>query len=186
VQIYATTKARSGGGGHVQKIVDEPRQRPEGAQVCCWTSRTMNSAFSGLLFALGDRPDLLLIVVNSSRGPIRRHHHGAAAALPHRVDAVCTGRHCRCGAHRRDHVHGVATANSVLVISFAASASPSSRSRTGRARSRLRALPPVLMTALAMIIGMAPMALGLGEGGEQNAHWDALSSVASYLQPSQR
>ena len=65
---------------------------------------------------------------------------------------------------------GVATANSVLVISFA--------------RERLNALGdasaaaleagfvrfrPVLMTALAMIIGMTPMALGLGEGGEQNA-----------------
>jgi multidrug efflux pump subunit AcrB len=65
---------------------------------------------------------------------------------------------------------GVATANSVLVISFA--------------RERLDALGdpvaaaldagfvrfrPVLMTALAMIIGMLPMSLGLGEGGEQNA-----------------
>jgi multidrug efflux pump subunit AcrB len=51
---------------------------------------------------------------------------------------------------------GVATANSVLVVSFAREAGA----------SRLR---PVLMTALAMIIGMLPMSLGLGEGGEQNA-----------------
>jgi multidrug efflux pump subunit AcrB len=65
---------------------------------------------------------------------------------------------------------GVATANSILVISFA-------RERllhTGNAiRAALEAgftrFRPVLMTALAMIIGMAPMALGLGEGGEQNA-----------------
>ena len=65
---------------------------------------------------------------------------------------------------------GVATANSVIVVSFART-----NLRNGLAplcaaweagSSRLR---PVLMTALAMIIGMLPMALGLGEGGEQNA-----------------
>jgi CzcA family heavy metal efflux pump len=65
---------------------------------------------------------------------------------------------------------GVATANSILVVSFA-------RERLaagdGPVRAALEAglirFRPVLMTALAMIIGMAPMALGLGEGGEQNA-----------------
>jgi multidrug efflux pump subunit AcrB len=65
---------------------------------------------------------------------------------------------------------GVATANSILVVSFA-------RDRMRDGASALQAaldagftrLRPVLMTALAMIIGMLPMALGLGEGGEQNA-----------------
>jgi multidrug efflux pump subunit AcrB len=65
---------------------------------------------------------------------------------------------------------GVATANSVLVISFA-------RERLEQGRSAIEAaleagfvrFRPVLMTALAMIIGMLPLALGLGEGGEQNA-----------------
>ena len=65
---------------------------------------------------------------------------------------------------------GVATANSVLVISFA-------RERMNAGDSAFQAaleagftrLRPVLMTALAMIIGMIPMALGLGDGGEQNA-----------------
>jgi multidrug efflux pump subunit AcrB len=65
---------------------------------------------------------------------------------------------------------GVATANSVLIVSYArvrmsAGADAfSAASQAGFARFR-----PVLMTALAMIIGMVPMALGLGEGGEQNA-----------------
>ena len=65
---------------------------------------------------------------------------------------------------------GVATANSVLVISFAREryeelGDPIAAAiEAGFVRFR-----PVLMTALAMIIGMAPMALGLGEGGEQNA-----------------
>jgi CzcA family heavy metal efflux pump len=65
---------------------------------------------------------------------------------------------------------GVATANSILVVSFA-------RQRMGEGLGPLKAaldagatrIRPVLMTALAMIIGMVPMALGLGEGAEQNA-----------------
>jgi len=65
---------------------------------------------------------------------------------------------------------GVATANSVLVVSFA-------RERMNAGDNAFEAaleagftrLRPVLMTALAMIIGMIPMALGLGDGGEQNA-----------------
>ena len=65
---------------------------------------------------------------------------------------------------------GVATANSILVVSFA-------RDRMNQGVSALQAaydagftrFRPVLMTALAMIIGMVPMSLGMGEGGEQNA-----------------
>jgi len=65
---------------------------------------------------------------------------------------------------------GVATANSILLVSFA-------RERMNEGLSAQRAaleagfirIRPVIMTALAMIIGMVPMALGLGEGGEQNA-----------------
>src|SRR5437868_15509612 len=65
---------------------------------------------------------------------------------------------------------GVATANSVLVVTFARNhlqegmdpLKAACEAGTGRLR-------PVIMTATAMIIGMLPMALGLGEGGEQNA-----------------
>jgi multidrug efflux pump subunit AcrB len=65
---------------------------------------------------------------------------------------------------------GVATANSILLISFA-------RERMQEGMDPLRAaveagytrMRPVIMTALAMIIGMLPMAMGFGEGGEQNA-----------------
>jgi multidrug efflux pump subunit AcrB len=65
---------------------------------------------------------------------------------------------------------GVATANSILMVTFA-----NEKRREGldalaaaleAGKTRMR---PVLMTALAMIIGMLPMSLGLGEGGEQNA-----------------
>jgi multidrug efflux pump subunit AcrB len=65
---------------------------------------------------------------------------------------------------------GVATANSILLITFANDLRHQGRDARAAAleagHTRLR---PVLMTALAMIIGMLPMSLGLGEGGEQNA-----------------
>jgi multidrug efflux pump subunit AcrB len=65
---------------------------------------------------------------------------------------------------------GVATANSILVVSFArerlASHGDAIKAALEAGYSRFR---PVMMTALAMIIGMVPMALGLGDGGEQNA-----------------
>ena len=65
---------------------------------------------------------------------------------------------------------GVATANSILLVTFAndqrRSGSDAINAALSAGYTRLR---PVLMTALAMIIGMLPMALGLGEGGEQNA-----------------
>ena len=65
---------------------------------------------------------------------------------------------------------GVATANSVLVISFARERMDAGDDAFEAAlQSGFTRLRPVLMTALAMIIGMIPMALGLGDGGEQNA-----------------
>jgi multidrug efflux pump subunit AcrB len=65
---------------------------------------------------------------------------------------------------------GVATSNSILMVSFA-------REQMAEGKNALEAaleagfvrMRPVIMTALAMIIGMVPMAIGLGEGGEQNA-----------------
>ena len=65
---------------------------------------------------------------------------------------------------------GVATANSILVISFAKETLLESHDPVDAAMAAgFTRFRPVIMTALAMIIGMVPMALGLGEGGEQNA-----------------
>src|SRR6185369_10074429 len=65
---------------------------------------------------------------------------------------------------------GVATANSILLVSFArdreAAGVAAGRAALEAGATRMR---PVLMTALAMIIGMIPMAIGMGDGGEQNA-----------------
>ena len=65
---------------------------------------------------------------------------------------------------------GVATANSILIVSFARERLEATGDAVQAAiEAGVTRFRPVLMTALAMIIGMAPMALGLGEGGEQNA-----------------
>jgi multidrug efflux pump subunit AcrB len=65
---------------------------------------------------------------------------------------------------------GVATANSILVVTFANDQRKVGRNAKDAALAAgMTRLRPVLMTALAMIIGMLPMSLGLGEGGEQNA-----------------
>ena len=65
---------------------------------------------------------------------------------------------------------GVATANSILVVSFAREQmSEGKNAREAALEAGFTRIRPVIMTALAMIIGMVPLAIGLGEGGEQNA-----------------
>src|SRR4029077_21229397 len=161
----------------VQKVVDaNAKDAPKGAQVYLLGQvRTMNSAFSGLLFGLLGAIVLiyLLIVVNfqswSDPFVIVTALPAALAGIVWTLFATETTLSVPAltGAIM---CMGVATANSVLVISFArerleALGDPIQAAiEAGFVRSR-----PLLMTALAMIIGMAPMALGLGEGGEQNA-----------------
>jgi multidrug efflux pump subunit AcrB len=65
---------------------------------------------------------------------------------------------------------GVATANSILMVSFAREQMAEGKlAREAAIEAGFVRIRPVLMTALAMMIGMVPMATGLGEGGEQNA-----------------
>ena len=65
---------------------------------------------------------------------------------------------------------GIAVSNSILMVSFAKEQLAAGMTAASAAiEAGFTRFRPVLMTALAMIIGMAPMALGLGEGGEQNA-----------------
>jgi multidrug efflux pump subunit AcrB len=179
VQVYATTQGRDLGAvaSDVQKIIsDTAGSVPKGSQVVLLGQvRTMNSAFSGLLFGLLGAVVLiyLLIVVNfqSWGDPFV-----IVTALPAAVAGIIwmlfgTGTTLSVPALTGAIMcMGVATANSVLVISFArerlADLGNSVEAALDAGFVRFR---PVLMTALAMIIGMAPMALGLGEGGEQNA-----------------
>ena len=179
VQIYATPQGRDLGAvaADVRAIIaDTAKQVPKGSSVVLLGQvQTMNSAFSGLLFGLLAAVVLiyLLIVVNfqswSDPFVIITALPAALAGIVWMlfstqttlsVPALTGSIMCM----------GVATANSVLVISFAREryeelGDPAAAAlEAGFVRFR-----PVLMTALAMIIGMTPMALGLGEGGEQNA-----------------
>jgi multidrug efflux pump subunit AcrB len=179
VQIYATTQGRDLGAvaADIHKLIAETaKDLPRGSSVALLGQvDTMNKAFSGLLFGLLGAIVLiyLLIVVNfqswSDPFVIIMALPAALAGIiwmlfvTHTtlsVPALTGAIMCM----------GVATANSVLVISFArevyeATGDPVKAAlEAGFVRFR-----PVLMTALAMIIGMAPMALSLGEGGEQNA-----------------
>ena len=162
---------------HIHQLVEDDRKDlPRGSSVTVRGQiETMGSSFRGLLLGLIGAVVLvyLLIVINfqSWLDPLI-----IITALPAALAGIVLMLFV-------SHTHvsvpaltgaimcmGVATANSVLVVSFA-------RERFDHGDSALQAalqagftrFRPVLMTALAMIIGMVPMALGLGEGGEQNA-----------------
>jgi CzcA family heavy metal efflux pump len=179
IDLYATTQDRDLGGIESDLrslIATTARDLPRGTTV---TLRgqviTMNTAFSGLTFGLIGAMVLvyLLIVVNfqSWLDPfvIITALPGALAGIiwilfitdtTLSVPALTGAIMCM----------GVATANSILVVSFAREQLDATGDAFAAAinagTARLR---PVLMTALAMMIGMLPMALGLGDGGEQNA-----------------
>jgi multidrug efflux pump subunit AcrB len=179
IDIFGTVQDADLGfvAGEVRKLLkDTEKDVPKGATVALRGQvQTMTSSFNGLLIGLAGAIVLvyLLIVVNfqSWIDPfiIITALPAALAGivwmlfLTHTtvsVPALTGAIMCM----------GVATANSILVISFARERMHAGLSAFDAAieagTTRLR---PVLMTALAMIIGMVPMSLGLGDGGEQNA-----------------
>jgi multidrug efflux pump subunit AcrB len=179
VQIYATPQGRDLGAvaADVRALIaDTAKDVPKGSSVALLGQvQTMNSAFSGLLFGLLAAVVLiyLLIVVNfQSWSDPFVIITALPAALAGIVWMLFTTQTTLSVPALTGAIMcmGVATANSVLVISFAREryeelGDPVAAAlEAGFVRFR-----PVLMTALAMIIGMTPMALGLGEGGEQNA-----------------
>jgi CzcA family heavy metal efflux pump len=179
IDLFATTQDRdlAGVAHDIQDVINQNAGgAPRGAVVTLRGQiATMDSAFGGLGFGLVGAIVLiyLLIVVNfqSWLDPFV-----IITALPAALAGIvwmlfATGTTLSVPALTGAIMcMGVATANSVLVVSFA-------RQRLAETGDALMAAMeagvtrcrPVLMTALAMIIGMAPMALGLGEGGEQNA-----------------
>ncbi|MFT3977356.1 MAG: efflux RND transporter permease subunit [Sphingomonas bacterium] len=179
IDVYATTQGRDLGAvaGDVNRAIKSlEKELPKGAIVTVRGQyATMNTAFSGLGFGLLGAVVLiyLLIVVNfqSWLDPFV-----IITALPAALAGIVwmlftTGTTLSVPALTGAIMcMGVATANSILVVSFArerlAELGDSTRAALEAGMVRFR---PVLMTALAMIIGMAPMALGLGDGGEQNA-----------------
>lgn len=179
VDVYATTQGRDLGGvaRDIRKVIKaHAAEAPTGSTI---TLRgqvvTMNTAFSGLIFGLIGAVVLiyLLIVVNfqSWTDPFV-----IVTALPAALAGIiwtlfATGTTLSVPALTGAIMcMGVATANSILVVSFARERlDATGDALTAAIEAGFTRFRPVLMTALAMVIGMAPMALGLGEGGEQNA-----------------
>ncbi len=179
IDVYASTQGRDLGGvmRDVNRVLQPFRQQlPRGTQMIVRGQVvTMTSSFIGLGVGLLCAIVLVyfLIVVNfqSWLDPFI-----IITALPGALAGICW---MLLLSHTTLNVPsltgavmcmGVATANSILMVSFARdrmrAGIPAAQSALEAGYTRMR---PVLMTALAMIIGMLPMALGLGEGGEQNA-----------------
>lgn len=179
MDVYASTQDRDLGAvaAATDKILKEfDNQLPRGTHlVMRGQVSTMRSSFFGLGAGLLGAIVLvyLLIVVNfqSWLDPFI-----IIAALPGALAGICWFlllTHTRLSVPSLTGAvmcMGVATANSILMVSFAREqmdeGMPAFKAAVAAGYTRIR---PVLMTALAMIIGMVPMALGFGEGGEQNA-----------------
>jgi CzcA family heavy metal efflux pump len=179
IDVYASVDGRDLGGvadDTVKALAPFREKLPRGTQMnVVGQVGTMTSSFEGLLIGLVMSIVLvyLLIVVNfqSWLDPFI-----IITALPGALAGICWMlflTHTTLSVPALTGAVmciGVATANSILLISFA-------RERMAEGMHPIKAaleaghtrMRPVVMTALAMIIGMVPMALGLGEGGEQNA-----------------
>jgi multidrug efflux pump subunit AcrB len=179
IDIYGSVQGRDLGGvaTDIRQIVDDSKKElPRGSQITVRGQiQTMHTAYFGLLGGLVFSIILvyLLIVVNfqSWLDPFI-----IISALPASLAGIAwflfvTRTTLSVPALIGSIMCvGVGTANSILVVSFAKEQMAEGK---GAVEAALQAgftrFRPVLMTALAMIIGMVPMALGLGEGGEQNA-----------------
>jgi multidrug efflux pump subunit AcrB len=161
----------------MNKIIKEASKKlPKGSKIALKGQvETMQRSFSGLLWGLMAAILLvyMLIVVNfqSMRDPLI-----IIMALPAALAGIVwmlflTRTTVSVPALTGSIMcMGVATANSVLIISFAREQMAEGKdARSAAVEAGFTRLRPVVMTALAMIIGMIPMALGLGESGEQNA-----------------
>ncbi len=179
INIYAAVDGRDLGGvaDEVEKRVQAiEKDLPKGSHIVVRGQvQTMKSSFTGLGLGLLGAIVLayLLIVVNfqSWLDPFI-----IITALPGALAGICW---TLLLTHTTLNVPsltgaimcmGVATANSILMVSFAREQLEEGKNaRDAAIEAGFVRIRPVLMTALAMIIGMVPMAVGLGEGGEQNA-----------------
>ena len=179
INVYASVDGQDLGAVAdkvTEYVKDAEKQLPRGSHINIRGQvQTMRSSFTGLAFGLIGAIVLayLLIVVNfqSWLDPFI-----IVTALPGALAGICW---MLLITHTTLNVPsltgaimcmGVATANSILMVSFAREQMDEGKSAQEAAvQAGFVRMRPVIMTALAMIIGMVPMAIGLGEGGEQNA-----------------
>jgi multidrug efflux pump subunit AcrB len=179
INVYAAVDGRDLGSVSAQiekRIQDIEKELPRGSHIVLRGQvETMKNSFTGLGLGLIGAIVLayLLIVVNfqSWLDPFI-----IITALPGALAGICW---MLLLTHTTLNVPsltgaimcmGVATSNSILMVSFARERLDEGKNaREAAIEAGFVRIRPVLMTALAMIIGMVPMAIGLGEGGEQNA-----------------
>jgi multidrug efflux pump subunit AcrB len=179
IDIYGSAQGSDLGyiSSQLNKLIDDTKKDvPKGSHVVVRGQvQTMKQSFNGLLLGLCAAIVLvyLLIVVNfqSWLDPFI-----IITALPAALAGIVwmlflTGTTVSVPALTGAIMcMGVATANSVLMVSFARERMDAGDdARHAASQAGFQRFRPVIMTALAMIIGMIPMALGLGDGGEQNA-----------------
>lgn len=179
VDIYANVQGSDLGGvsSEISKVMDEfePKLPRGSSMVMRGQVETMESSFfgleAGLLFAIVLVYLIMVVNFQSWTTPFL-----IITALPGALAGVVwalflTGTTLNVPSMMGAIMGvGVATSNSILMVTFANSHLREGKDSIGTAiEAGFTRLRPVLMTALAMIIGMLPMSLGLGEGGEQNA-----------------
>jgi multidrug efflux pump subunit AcrB len=179
INVYASVAGNDLGSVSsqvIQLVNDMQKDLPRGTHTFIRGQvQTMNSSFLGLAVGLVGAIVLayLLIVVNfqSWLDPFI-----IITALPGALAGICwmlLFTHTSLSVPSLTGAimcMGVATANSILMVSFAREQLNEGKSAVDAAlEAGFVRMRPVIMTALAMIIGMVPMAIGLGEGGEQNA-----------------
>jgi multidrug efflux pump subunit AcrB len=159
-----------------QVLKDNQDKLPRGTEIFVRGQiQTMHTSFvglvSGLLFSIVLVYALIVVNFQSWLDPFI-----IIAALPGALAGIVwllflTGTHISVPALTGAIMCvGVATANSILVVSFAKEQMEAGlNARDAALSAGFTRFRPVIMTALAMMIGMVPMALGLGDGGEQNA-----------------
>lgn len=179
INVYAAVSGRDLGSVSdevIKRVSEIQKDLPRGSHVVIRGQvQTMKTSFEGLGFGLVGAIVLayLLIVVNfqSWLDPFI-----IITALPGALAGICW---MLLITHTTLNVPsltgaimcmGVATANSILMVSFAREQMDEGKNALDAAlEAGFVRMRPVIMTALAMMIGMVPMAIGLGEGGEQNA-----------------
>lgn len=179
IDVFGGVSGRDLGGvlRDVAPLIEEARtELPKGASIMLrGQADTMHKSFTGLGIGLGLAVALiyLLLVINfqSWLDPFI-----IITALPGALAGVIWGLYLTLTTMSVPALMGavmslgVATANSVLVVTFARNHLREGDDPLASAwEAGVGRFRPVIMTALAMIIGMVPMSLGLGEGGEQNA-----------------
>jgi CzcA family heavy metal efflux pump len=179
INVYASVSGRDLGGVSddlMEKVRAIEKELPKGSRmVVRGQVQTMKNSFEGLAIGLVGAIVLvyLLIVVNfqSWLDPFI-----IITALPGALAGICWVlliTHTTLSVPSLTGAImsvGVATSNSILMVSFAREQMAEGKSaRDAALEAGFVRIRPVVMTALAMIIGMVPMAIGLGEGGEQNA-----------------